>query len=127
MARLGVEEERFNRIKKTMKFPVNAIRACLDAVGCSAADINAVGVLVEESFVDQPIGRWLAKEFNLEVPPNRVGYSPHHLAHRALGVRGFRARRGAQQNLPDSFSSDHHHDLNDICPPDCSPASLRPL
>ena len=95
-----MEEERFNRIKKTTKFPVNAIRACLDAVGCSAAEINAVGYSWAESFVDQsignlyfefqqapaltsrqPIGRWLEKEFNLEVPPERVGYSPHHLAH----------------------------------------------
>jgi predicted NodU family carbamoyl transferase len=96
----AVEEERFNRIKKTTKFPVNAIRACLDAAGCSAADIDAVGHSWAESFVDQsignlyfefqqasaltsrqPIGRWLEKEFNLEVPPERVSYSPHHLAH----------------------------------------------
>jgi predicted NodU family carbamoyl transferase len=51
-----VEEERFNRIKKTTKFPVNAIRACLDAAGCSTADIDAVGYSWAESFVDQSIG-----------------------------------------------------------------------
>ena len=52
----AVEEERFNRIKKTTKFPVNAIRACLDAAGCSAADIDAVGYSWAESFIDQSIG-----------------------------------------------------------------------
>jgi decarbamoylnovobiocin carbamoyltransferase/7-O-carbamoyltransferase len=52
----AMEEERLNRIKKTTKFPVNAIRACLDAAGCSAADIDAVGYSWAESFVDQSIG-----------------------------------------------------------------------
>ena len=52
----AVEEERFNRVKKTTKFPVNAIRAWLDASGCSAADIDAVGYSWAESFIDQSIG-----------------------------------------------------------------------
>ena len=51
-----MEEERFNRVKKTTKFPVNAIRAWLDASGCSAADIDAVGYSWAESFIDQSIG-----------------------------------------------------------------------
>ena len=51
-----MKEERFNRIKKTTKFPVNVIGACLDAAGCSAADIDAVGYSWAESFVDQSIG-----------------------------------------------------------------------
>ena len=38
---------------------MNAIRACLDAAGCSAADIDAVGYSWAESFVDQSIGNLL--------------------------------------------------------------------
>ena len=39
----AVEEERLNRIKKTTKFPINAIRSCLATVNVSPADIDAVG------------------------------------------------------------------------------------
>ena len=38
----AVEEERFNRIKKTTKFPVNAIRACLSTAGVRPPQIDAV-------------------------------------------------------------------------------------
>ncbi len=36
----AVEEERFNREKKTSKFPVNAIRWCLDSAGRSFDDVD---------------------------------------------------------------------------------------
>src|SRR5579859_7985585 len=39
----AVEEERLNRIKKTTKFPANAIRACLATAGVSPREIDAVG------------------------------------------------------------------------------------
>jgi predicted NodU family carbamoyl transferase len=96
----AVEEERLNRIKKTTKFPVNAIRACLATAGCSAADIDGIGYSFSEKFVDyslsnlyfehqqtatltsrQLIGRWLEKEFDKEVREDKLNYSPHHIAH----------------------------------------------
>lgn len=101
----AVEEERFNRIKKTTKFPVNAIRACLAIAGCSAAEIDAIGYSYVERYVDhtlnnlylehqqvpvrysrQLISGWLAKEFDQEVPEDKLCYSPHHLAH---GLSGY--------------------------------------
>jgi predicted NodU family carbamoyl transferase len=100
----AAEEERFNRIKKTTKFPLNAIRACLAVAGCSAAEIDAIGYSYDEKYTDhslhnlyrgpravparysrQLISGWLAKEFDYEVPEDKVHYSPHHLAHALSG------------------------------------------
>ena len=50
----AIEEERFNRIKKTDKFPINAIQACLDIAGLSPSKIDAVGYNYQEGAVNLP-------------------------------------------------------------------------
>jgi predicted NodU family carbamoyl transferase len=97
----AVEEERLNRIKKTSKFPMNAIRSCLEAAGCSAAEIDAVAYPFPETFIDhtlnsflyldhqqvpavysrQLIGDWMSREFGKELAPDQLIYSSHHLTH----------------------------------------------
>ncbi|MFI7643878.1 carbamoyltransferase [Nonomuraea sp. NPDC049400] len=56
---VAVEEERFNRIKQTTKFPVNAIRACLDTAGVSPSEIAAVGYFFAEDMLDE----WLNETY----------------------------------------------------------------
>lgn len=96
----AVEEERLNRIKKTTKFPINAIRSCLAAANVSPADIDAVGYYFREDHMDMVLNqlytenpktptrysRWLIKdrlraEFDWELPDDRLVYTPHHIAH----------------------------------------------
>jgi predicted NodU family carbamoyl transferase len=98
----AVEEERFNRIKKTESFPVNAIRACLDISGLSPSQIDAVGYYYQEGTVnrflegmyvrhgEQPIRHahelmmdHLNGHFGLDLPYDRFLYAEHHVAHAA--------------------------------------------
>ncbi|GAA1959263.1 carbamoyltransferase family protein [Amycolatopsis minnesotensis] len=96
----AVEEERLNRIKKTTKFPVNAIQACFDAAGVTPAEVDAVGFYFPENHMDmvlnqlytenpgtalrysrQLIRERLHTEFGWDLPDERLVYTPHHLAH----------------------------------------------
>jgi predicted NodU family carbamoyl transferase len=96
----AVEEERLNRIKKTTKFPINAIRSCLAIANVSATDIDAVGYYFREDHMDtvlnqlyienpktptrysrQLIADRLCTEFGWELPGDRIVYTPHHVAH----------------------------------------------
>jgi predicted NodU family carbamoyl transferase len=96
----AVEEERFNRIKKTSKFPVNAIRACLATGGVSPAQIDAIGHYFAEFAVDasldliylknpqlplhtsrELITSHLEGDLGFEVRKDRLIYSQHHLSH----------------------------------------------
>jgi predicted NodU family carbamoyl transferase len=96
----AVEEERFNRIKKTNKFPINAVRACLATAGVASSQIDAVGHYFAEYAVDlmldelyiQNLGLprrasrdfingYLGGELGIEVPPDRLLYSEHHICH----------------------------------------------
>lgn len=98
----AVEEERFNRIKKTEKFPINAIQACLDIAGLSPSQIDAVGYYFQEGSVNrllnglyirqsqQPI-RYahqlmmdhLNGHLGLDLPYDRLLYAEHHVTHAA--------------------------------------------
>jgi decarbamoylnovobiocin carbamoyltransferase/7-O-carbamoyltransferase len=97
---VAVEEERFNRIKKTTKFPINAIRECLVTAGVTPAQVDAVGHYFEESTVDEAlhsiyrenpqlpvrssrelITDRLKGELDFDLPDDRLLYSPHHVAH----------------------------------------------
>jgi 7-O-carbamoyltransferase len=96
----AVEEERLNRIKKTTKFPVNAIRACLDSAGVTPDEIDAIGYYFCEQHMDDVLNhlytehqrvpvrysRELIKqrfkeEFGWDVPDEKLIYAPHHDAH----------------------------------------------
>jgi predicted NodU family carbamoyl transferase len=96
----AAEEERFNRIKMTGKFPTNAIRACLDIAGVSPADIDGVGHYFQERAVDEILHHFYIKnpqlpmrysrelitdhlksEFDLDLPDDRLLYAAHHVSH----------------------------------------------
>ena len=96
----AVEEERLNRIKKTTKFPLNAIRVCLDIAGVTPDEIDAVGFYFEEEFVDvalnylylgnpaapnrysrELIKARLAEGLGWELSDDKLVYVPHHRAH----------------------------------------------
>jgi decarbamoylnovobiocin carbamoyltransferase/7-O-carbamoyltransferase len=96
----AVEEERFNRIKKTSKFPVNAIRACLDVANVKPSEIYAVGHYFQEEPIDELLNEHyiryndlplrysrelitdrLRNEFDLDMPGDRLLYAEHHVTH----------------------------------------------
>lgn len=96
----AVEEERLNRIKKTTKFPANAIRACLATAGVSALEIDAVGHYFAEGAVDQfltalyisnphmpmlgsrqIIMDYLNADLGFDLPSARLLYIEHHITH----------------------------------------------
>jgi predicted NodU family carbamoyl transferase len=96
----AVEEERFNRIKKTTKFPIHAIRACLDTAGVSPSEINAVGHFFGEEMLDEWLNETyvahpqlplrssrelvmghLAEALDHELSDEQLLFTPHHVAH----------------------------------------------
>lgn len=96
----AVEEERFNRIKKTTKFPINAVKACLETAGVSPADVDAVGYYFPEQTMDLGlnvlytehsavptrysralISDRLSERLGWDPPDDRLHYTPHHRAH----------------------------------------------
>ncbi len=96
----AVEEERLNRIKKTVKFPVNAVRACLDMANVSPAEIDAVGHYFQEEAINEALRGvslaypWLqlgtARELHMghlkgglgfDLPNDRLLYFEHHPSH----------------------------------------------
>jgi decarbamoylnovobiocin carbamoyltransferase/7-O-carbamoyltransferase len=96
----AVEEERLNRIKKTNKFPEQAIRACLDAAGVAPSEIDAVGHYFRRDFVDQALNEFyagqpaaplrysrelitdrLSRQLGIRVPAERLLDFPHHFTH----------------------------------------------
>lgn len=95
----AVEEERLNRIKKTNKFPINAIRACLDIGQVSARQLDAVAYNYREDHIDSTlnhlytaeasvparysreiIGDALRHGFGVQLG-QRLLYTEHHTAH----------------------------------------------
>lgn len=96
----AVEEERFNRIKKTTKFPINAVRACLATAGVTPGQVDAVGNYFAEYAVDLALSDmytrnprlplrssrdfitgYLSGELGIDVPSDRLLYSEHHVCH----------------------------------------------
>jgi predicted NodU family carbamoyl transferase len=96
----AVEEERLNRIKKTVKFPLNAVRACLDMVNVSPAEIDAVGFYFPEEAINEGLNnicraypaapRHTARELHMghlkgglgfDLPDDRLFYFEHHSSH----------------------------------------------
>ena len=110
----AVEEERLNRIKKTTKFPVNAIRACLSNAGVAVSDIEAVGYYFTEAVVDRAltalslndtrlpvlsardrVRQQLLDGFGIVLPDDRILFAEHHEAHAASAF----ARSGMAEAL----------------------------
>lgn len=96
----AAEEERFNRIKKTSKFPINAIRACLDIAGVSPSQIDAVGHYFAEFAVDASLDfiymknphlplrtsrelmmGYLGGELGFQLRNDQLFYAQHHMSH----------------------------------------------
>jgi predicted NodU family carbamoyl transferase len=97
---VAVEEERLNRVKKTMQFPVNAVRACVNTAGVSPAKIDAVGFFMTELATDILLKAWsiehsempirssrellndrLQDSLGIALPDDRLLYIPHHASH----------------------------------------------
>ncbi|GAB2855027.1 carbamoyltransferase [Actinocorallia aurea] len=96
----AVEEERFNRIKKTTKFPANAIRACLEAAGRSVRELDAVGYYFTEKFADDSLNHlylqhrgtparysrelisgWFEERYGRGLRAEELHFAPHHTTH----------------------------------------------
>jgi predicted NodU family carbamoyl transferase len=96
----AAEQERFNRIKHTTKFPTDAIQSCLDQAGITAREIDAVGYYFGELFSDRALNTWYAaipslptrtarqvikdrlrEEFSWDLSDERFHFHPHHLTH----------------------------------------------
>jgi predicted NodU family carbamoyl transferase len=96
----AAEEERFNRIKHTNKFPGGAIRSCLQQAQVQPEQIDAVGYYFANEFVDltlktlyaihprvpvryarEIIGDKLREEFGIDLPDERIMFATHHIAH----------------------------------------------
>jgi decarbamoylnovobiocin carbamoyltransferase/7-O-carbamoyltransferase len=96
----AIEEERFNRIKKTTKFPINAIRACFAMTGVTPKEIDAVGHYFQEDTVDLAlyniylrnpqlpirnsrdiIRDRLRDAVDLDLRDERLIYAEHHMSH----------------------------------------------
>jgi predicted NodU family carbamoyl transferase len=110
----AAEEERFNRIKKTTKFPVNAIAYCLAKAGVTPEQVDKISYYYDEEVIDEwltelylfnlhtPatlsrefIKRRLEEHFDWAVSDKMLTYVPHHRAH-ALSVL---AHSGQQESL----------------------------
>lgn len=96
----AVEEERLNRIKKTTKFPINAVRACLSEARVAPDQVDAVGYYFAEETVDRALNELymsytdlpvrysreiisdrLRTELGVALPAERLLFTQHHVAH----------------------------------------------
>jgi decarbamoylnovobiocin carbamoyltransferase/7-O-carbamoyltransferase len=96
----AAEQERFNRIKHTTKFPTDAIRACLEIAGVTPDQVDGVGYYFGELFSDQALNSWYAaiptlptltarevikdrlrENFDWNLSDDRFRFTAHHLAH----------------------------------------------
>lgn len=98
----ATEEERYNRDKHSLRFPVNAIQAVLDTAGASIHEVSEVAYYFEEGYVNATLAELTAmnpaRQFDdarrqvidaLEdstgrrFDPNCIQFVEHHLAHAA--------------------------------------------
>lgn len=95
----AIEEERLNRMKHCNFFPENAIRFCLNSVGATLADLDAIAVDTSEDFLDlwtlqerlaitgqiagsgrRAIASLFERAFSVDVE-KRLVFCRHHMAH----------------------------------------------
>lgn len=113
----AAEEERFNRIKHTTKFPLNAITFCLEKAHLSFKDIDAVAYYFSPHYVnkelylkyisfpespiyncEQLLLRLIRENFDSQFDSSKLVFVEHHICHAycAFYDSGFEK---AQQNL----------------------------
>jgi carbamoyltransferase len=107
----AIEEERLNRIKHSNKFPVGALRFCLDRAGASIKDVDRFAFYATEKYCNTMLARLyltrpemkvlrdtktmvhelLQREFKTDIDPDRIIFSRHHMAHAisAYALSGF--------------------------------------
>jgi carbamoyltransferase len=99
----AIEEERLNRIKHSNKFPVEAMRFCLERRGIGIADVDRIAFYATEEYCNALLGRLtlgrpeiarlgdarrlianlIERQFGAGFDPRRLTFTPHHLAHAA--------------------------------------------
>ncbi len=103
----AIEEERLNRIKHSNKFPISALRFCLESHGVGIPDIGRFALYNTEQFWIRTL-QWLypeqkfrdakafiaaliESEFKVGPAPDRIVFVGHHMAHAvsAFGMSGF--------------------------------------
>jgi carbamoyltransferase len=107
----AIEEERLNRIKHSNKFPLGALRFCLDRAGASIKDVDRFAFYATEDYCNTLLARLyltrpemkvlrdtktlvqelLQREFKCDIDPDRIIFSRHHMAHAisAYALSGF--------------------------------------
>src|SRR5215475_1742606 len=107
----AIEEERLNRIKHSNKFPVGAVRFCLDRCGASIRDVDRFAFYATAEYCNALLSRLyltrpemkvlldtkatmhslLEQEFKCDVDPDRIVFTRHHMAHAisAYALSGF--------------------------------------
>jgi carbamoyltransferase len=107
----AIEEERLNRIKHSNKFPVGALRFCLDRAGAGIKDVDRFAFYATENYCNALLARLyltrpemkvllntktmvqelLQQEFKCDIDPDRIIFTRHHMAHAisAYALSGF--------------------------------------
>jgi len=100
----AVEEERLSRLKHTNRFPVNAVRACLQEAGAAASEIESVGYFFGRQYADVEVGLQLLErglgagpqaedylrlrliEVHREFADTSLVWVRHHLTHARMAL-----------------------------------------
>lgn len=105
------EEERLNRVRRTNKFPFDALRACLGQRGVALEDVDRIAYYSSEETANLVVGRLRAafpelagipgargllqaaiqREMKSAIDPERIVFVPHRMTHAvsAAAMSGF--------------------------------------
>lgn len=95
------EQERFDRVKDSGRFPADAIQSCFDIAGLTMSDVDAIALATDPFFVSERIGRepdtavidlvWRKLLMAFGEVPDTLILVNHHLSHAASAfyVSGF--------------------------------------
>jgi len=102
----AMEEERLNRVKRSNKFPVEAIRYCLSSGGLQISDLDRIAYYVDENAANNALDRMFAtaapgtshpdaralfsavllREFGSQPDPAKLAFYEHKLTHAACAM-----------------------------------------
>ncbi|WP_437552230.1 carbamoyltransferase C-terminal domain-containing protein [Sorangium sp. So ce367] len=107
----AIEEERLNRVRRTNKFPFDALRACLRQRGVALSDVDRIAYYSGEETANLLVGRLRAafpelagvpdargllhaaiqREMRCAIDPARLVFVPHMMTHAvsAIALSGF--------------------------------------